>query len=94
MLPPLMTVERHFFTLTLAAQAMLTVTLISGMIYLHNFFAPEQIHKAIFLLSLGSFIRFITRTMEIPLAWKSGANLFDLGTILLTIGYFGSHVIS
>ena len=45
---PLMTVERHFFTLTLAAQAMLTVALVSGMIYLHNFFAPEQVHKAIF----------------------------------------------
>ncbi|WGE85522.1 cytochrome C assembly family protein [Actinobacillus equuli] len=95
MLPPLMTVERHFFTLTLAAQAMLTVTLISGMIYLHNFFAPEQIHKAIF-----SFIAWIVYTILLLGQWKfrwrgNRVLIYSiLGTILLTIGYFGSHVIS
>ncbi|WGE31967.1 cytochrome c biogenesis protein CcsA [Actinobacillus genomosp. 2] len=94
MLPPLMTVERHFFTLTLAAQALLTVTLISGMIYLHNFFAPEQIHKAIF-----SFLAWLVYNIQLLGQWKfrwrgNRVLIYSiLGTILLTVGYFGSHFI-
>ncbi len=93
-LPPLMTVERHFFTLTLAGQAMLTITLISGMIYLHNFFAPEQVHKAIF-----SFVAWIVYNIQLLGQWKfrwrgNKVLIYSiLGMILLTIGYFGSHFI-
>lgn len=92
MLPPLMTVERHFFTLTLAAQSMLTITLITGMIYLHNFFAPEQIHKAVF-----SFVAWIIYTVQLLGQWKfhwrgNRVLIYSiLGIMLLTIGYFGSH---
>lgn len=94
MLPPLMTVERHFFTLTLAAQALLTVTLVSGMIYLHNFFAPEQVHKAMF-----SFAAWIVYNMQLlgqwKLRWRGNRVLVYsiLGMLLLSIGYFGSHLI-
>lgn len=94
MLPPLMTVERHFFTLTLAAQALLTVTLVSGMIYLHNFFAPEQVHKAMF-----SFAAWIVYNIQLlgqwKLRWRGNRVLVYsiLGMLLLSIGYFGSHLI-
>lgn len=94
MLPPLMTVERHFFTLTLAAQIMLTLTLVTGMIYLHNFFAPEQVHKAIF-----SFVAWLVFCVQLLGQWKfrwRGNKVLIyaiLGTMLLTIGYFGSHFI-
>lgn len=93
MLPPLMSVERHFFTLTLAGQVMLTVALISGMIYLHNFFAPEQIHKAIF-----SFIAWVIYAVQLlgqwKLRWRGNRVIIysAFGIILLTIGYFGSHI--
>lgn len=93
MLPPLMSVERHFFTLTLAGQAMLSVALVSGMIYLHNFFAPEQIHKAIF-----SFLAWIIYAVQLLGQWKfrwRGNRVIiysALGIMLLTIGYFGSHL--
>ncbi|WP_150540266.1 cytochrome C assembly family protein [Actinobacillus vicugnae] len=93
-LPPLMSVERHFFTLTVAAQALLTIALVTGMIYLHNFFAPEQIHKAIF-----SFIAWLVYTVQLLGQWKfrwrgNRVLIYSvLGIILLTIGYFGSHVI-
>lgn len=93
-LPPLMTVERHFFTLTLTGQAMLTITLISGMIYLHNFFAPEQVHKAIF-----SFLAWMVYNIQLLGQWKfrwrgNRVLIYPIsGMILLTIGYFGSHFI-
>lgn len=92
MLPPLMTVERHFFTLTLAAQLLLTVTLVSGMFYLHNFFSPEQINKAIF-----SFIAWLIYAIQLLGQWKlhwrgKRVIIYSLsGMILLTIGYFGSR---
>lgn len=93
-LPPLMSVERHFFTLTLAAQAMLTLTLFSGVVYLHNFFEPEHIHKAIF-----SFLAWIVYNVQILGQWKlrwrgKRVLIYSIsGMMLLTIGYFGSRLI-
>lgn len=93
-LPPLMTVERHFFTLTLVAQLLLTLTLVTGMIYLHNFFAPEQIHKAIF-----SFIAWLVYNFLLLGQWKlhwrgNRVLIYSIsGMILLTIAYFGSRVV-
>ena len=93
-LPPLMSVERHFFTLTLAAQAMLTLTLFSGVVYLHNFFEPEHIHKAIF-----SFLAWIVYNIQLLGQWKlrwrgKRVLIYSIsGMILLTIGYFGSRLI-
>lgn len=93
-LPPLMAVERHFFMLTLAAQVMLTLTLISGMIYLHNFFAPEHIHKAIFS-SLAWVVYSIQLLGQWKLHWRGKRVLIYSisGIMLLTIGYFGSRFI-
>ncbi|MBF0784767.1 inner membrane protein YpjD [Muribacter muris] len=93
-LPPLMTVERHFFNLTLVAQGLLTIALISGMIYLHNFFAPEQIHKAIF-----SFMAWIVYNFLLLGQWKlhwrgNRVLIYSIsGMMLLTIAYFGSRVL-
>lgn len=94
MLPPLMTVERHFFTLTLSAQALLTVTLITGMIYLHNFFAPEQVHKAIFS-ALAWIVYAVLLLGQWKFRWRGNRVLIYSisGMILLTIGYFGSHLV-
>lgn len=92
-LPPLMTVERHFFTLTLSAQSLLTITLITGMFYLHNFFAPEQVHKAIF-----SVMAWIVYSIQLLGQWKlhwrgKRVLIYSIsGMILLTIGYFGSRI--
>lgn len=94
MLPPLMTVERHFFTLTLAAQVLLTVALITGMIYLHNFFAPEHIHKAIF-----SFIAWIVYSILLLGQWKlrwqgNRVLIYSIsGMMLLSFAYFGSRMV-
>ncbi|MGX2966664.1 cytochrome C assembly family protein [Ursidibacter sp. B-7004-1] len=93
-LPPLMTVNRHFFTLTLVAQLFLTLTLTSGMIYLQNFLAPEQIHKAIF-----SFIAWIVYSILLLGQWKlhwrgNRVLIYSIsGMMLLTFAYFGSRIV-
>lgn len=92
--PPLMTVERHFFTLTMVAQGLLTVALVTGMIYLHNFFAPEHIHKAIF-----SFIAWIVYNILLLGQWKlrwrgNRVLIYSIsGMILLSVAYFGSRMV-
>lgn len=91
-LPPLMTIERHLFTLTLAGEAMLTLALVSGMIYLHNFFAPEQVHKAVF-----SFLAWLVYAIQLLGQWKlhwrgKRVLIYSLsGMMLLVLGYFGSR---
>ncbi|MCK3655501.1 ABC transporter permease [Pasteurellaceae bacterium Macca] len=93
-LPPLMTVERHFFNLTLVAQVILTLTLVTGMIYLHNFFASEQIHKAIF-----SFLAWLVYAILLLGQWKlhwrgNRVLIYSIsGMMLLTIAYFGSRMV-
>lgn len=93
-LPALMTVERHFFNLTLVAQGLLTVALITGMIYLHNFFANEHIHKAIFS-SLAWLIYSILLLGQWKLRWRGNRVLiYSLsGMMLLTFAYFGSRMV-
>lgn len=93
-LPALMTVERHFFNLTLVAQGLLTIALITGMIYLHNFFAAEHIHKAIFS-SLAWLVYSVLLLGQWKLRWRGNRVLIYSisGMILLTFAYFGSRMV-
>lgn len=93
-LPALMTVERHFFNLTFVAQILLTVALITGMIYLHNFFANEHIHKAIFS-SLAWLVYSILLLGQWKLHWRGNRVLIYSvsGMMLLTFAYFGSRMV-
>ncbi|TCJ98393.1 ABC-type uncharacterized transport system permease subunit [Volucribacter psittacicida] len=91
-IPPLMTVERHFFRLMLSGEILLTLTLISGAIYLADFFAEKNIQKAIF--SLIAWLVFgILLIGHKTLYWRGKRVLIYTisGMILLTIAYFGSR---
>ncbi|TCP96846.1 ABC-type uncharacterized transport system permease subunit [Cricetibacter osteomyelitidis] len=91
-IPPLMTVERHFFRILLSAEILLTVTLISGALYLADFFAPQNIQKAIF-----SFLAWIVFGLVLighqKLYWRGKRVIIYTisGMILFTIAYFGSR---
>lgn len=93
-LPALMTVSRHFFNLTLVAQILLTLALVTGMIYLHNFFATEHIHKAIFS-SIAWLIYTVLLLGQWKLHWRGNRVLIYSisGMILLTFAYFGSRMV-
>ncbi|MDP8098621.1 cytochrome C assembly family protein [Pasteurella atlantica] len=92
-LPPLMTVERHLFSLTFIAQVLLTLTLITGIIYLPQVFSNNQIHKTVF-----SFMAWIIYAMLLFGQWKlhwrgKRVLIYSIsGMILLTVGYFGSRI--
>lgn len=91
-IPPLMTVERHFFALMLSGEILLTLTLISGAVYLADFFAEKNIQKAIF-----SFIAWLVFAILLlghkTLYWRGKRVLIYTisGMMLLTIAYFGSR---
>lgn len=92
-IPPLMTVERHFFRLLLTGEILLTIVLISGSYHLAKDFAPQDIQKAVF-----SFFAWIVFGMALVGHWKRhwrGKRVVTyaiVGMVLLTIAYFGSRV--
>ncbi len=87
-----MTVERHFFTLTLAAQAMLTLTLFSVVYCI----TPSRsiFIKQFFSFLLGLFIAFSYLDSGNYIGVENGCLFYSIsGMMLLTIGYFGSRLI-
>lgn len=76
--PPLMTVEKHFFRSLFSGQILLTLTLISGSIQLIDFFSAHNIPKAIFFIfSLVCFRHSVIWTLEIILARKKNDYLYN-----------------
>lgn len=93
-IPPLMTVERHFFRLLVAGEIFLTMTLISGIYHSLNAFTPENICKAAFSF-LGWFVFGIALFGHWQLNWRGKRMIIYAisGIILLTVAYFGSRLI-
>lgn len=94
MIPPLMKVEKQLFQLLILGELLLSITLISGSIYLPNFFSAEQIQKAIF-----SFIAWLVFAILLfghyKLHWRGKRVIIYTisGMILLTVAYFGSRLV-
>ena len=93
-IPPLMTVERHFFCLFAMGEVLLTLTLISGTYHVLQAVTLENLHKAIF-----SFLAWISLGIACFGHWRLGWRgkrmiIYAIsGIILLTIAYFGSRLI-
>ncbi|WP_261815940.1 cytochrome C assembly family protein [Vibrio gallicus] len=94
-LPPLMRIERQLFNILLMGNGLLTLTLISGPFFVHNFFSSEDIHKAVL-----SFIAWIVFSILLWGHYKQGwrgktVTWFSIvGAFLLTLAYFGSRFVS
>ncbi|AWX14002.1 ABC transporter permease [Mergibacter septicus] len=92
-LPPLMRVEKQFFGLVWLAESLLTFALVSGAIYLPEFFFADQIQKAVF-----SFVAWIVFAILLYghhlLHWRGKKLLIYMvsGMSLLTFAYFGSRL--
>ena len=94
MVPPLMTVERHFFRLLVSGEVLMTFTLISGTFHLVNAMTPDNIHKGLFSL-FGWIVFGIAILGYQRYRWRGKKMIIYTisGMILLTVAYFGSRLI-
>ncbi|WP_346796441.1 cytochrome c biogenesis protein CcsA [Halomonas sp. Bachu 37] len=93
-LPPLTTMERVLFELVWAGVLLLTLSIVSGFIFLDNLFAQHLAHKT--LLSLFAWIIFTTLLVgRYRFGWRGmRAVRWTLGGgILLALAYFGSKFV-
>lgn len=93
-LPPLMAVENILFKLLISGTVLLGLSLISGFAFLDNMFAREQAHKTVF--SLIAFAIFTSVLAGHKLwGWRGKPVIAStvVGTILLTLAYFGSRFV-
>lgn len=93
-LPPLMAVENILFKLLLVGNILLTLSLISGFMFLDDMFAKEQAHKTVLsLLSWGLYS--IILFGHLVFGWRGKLVIWStiIGGILLTLAYFGSRFV-
>lgn len=93
-LPPLMKVERQLFNIILLGNGLLTLTLLSGFVFLDDMFARGSAHKSIF-----SFIAWVIYSILLWGHYQKGwrgkkVTWFAItGATLLTLAYFGSRFV-
>ncbi|WP_340677896.1 cytochrome c biogenesis protein CcsA [Paraglaciecola sp.] len=93
-LPPLMAVESILFKLLLVGTVLLTLSLISGFMFLENMFAKEQAHKTVLSL-LAWLIYGVILFGHAKFGWRGKPVITAtiVGSILLTLSYFGSRFV-
>ncbi|EPN9528507.1 cytochrome C assembly family protein [Cronobacter malonaticus] len=93
-MPPLMGIERKMFHITQVGVVLLTLTLCTGLFYLHNMFSMENIDKAV-LSIVAWFVYIILLWGHYHEGWRGRRVVwFNVaGAALLTLAYFGSRVI-
>ena len=93
-LPPLLAVENILFKLLLVGTILLTLSLVSGFMFLDNMFAKEQAHKTVLsLLAWGLYS--IILMGHSAFGWRGKPIIWSTitGGILLTLAYFGSRFV-
>lgn len=92
--PPLQTMESMLFELIWAGMILLTLSILTGAIYIDNLFAQHLVHKTV--LSIAAWIIFATLLAgHHALGWRSNiAVRWTLGGFLvLMLAYFGSKLV-
>lgn len=93
-LPPLMEVEKHLFKLLVFGTALLTLSLLTGFIFLDDMFAQRQVHKTV--LSIIAWLVFagtLVAHAKLGIRGKNVVIATFIGTGLLTLAYFGSRIV-
>ncbi|MDO6687675.1 MULTISPECIES: inner membrane protein YpjD [unclassified Agarivorans] len=93
-MPSLMGIEKQLFTLIRVGLILLSISLLSGFVFLTDFFANGRGHKAIFSL-IAWFIYSALLWGHHYRGWrgKSVVILTVIGSILLSLAYFGSRFV-
>ncbi|MCS5937615.1 inner membrane protein YpjD [Klebsiella variicola subsp. variicola] len=93
-MPPLMSIERKMFHITQVGVVLLTLTLCSGLFYMHNLFSSENIDKAV-LSIIAWFVYIVLLWGHYHEGWRGRRVVWFsvAGAGLLTLAYFGSRVL-
>lgn len=93
-LPPLMMVERQLFKIIFIGNILLTITLITGVVYIEGALSAQNSHKTIL-----SFVAWVLYSVLLWGHYRQGwrgkkALWFSIaGTCVLTLAYFGSRFV-
>ncbi|CAD5283615.1 Chromosome partitioning protein ParB [Alteromonas sp. 38] len=93
-LPPLMLVEGILFKLLLVGTCLLSVSLLSGFVFLDDMFNKTYAHKTV-LSSAALVVYLILLVGQKLRGWRGRQVIFMtvLGVILLSLAYFGSKLV-
>jgi ABC-type uncharacterized transport system permease subunit len=94
LLPSLLTMEALLFQLITAGVSVLTISLGTGFLFLHNLFAQHLAHKTILsLLAWGIFCAILIGRKLYGWRGRVAVNWILAGFLLLLLGYFGSKFV-
>lgn len=93
-LPPLMQVEQNLYKLLVIGTGLLTLSLITGFVFLEDMFEQRQSHKTI-LTSLAwlLYVGILFSHKKYGLRDHTLIALTVAGSVLLTLAYFGSRIV-
>lgn len=93
-LPSLMSVEKTLFKILWIGTVLLSMSLLSGFVFLEDMFAQKQAHKTI--LSIIAWMLYVgILAAHHKFAWRGRGVVVAtiVGSVLLTLGYFGSRIV-
>lgn len=94
LLPSLQTMEMLLFQLITAGVLVLTVSLGTGFLFLHDLFAQHLAHKTVLsLLAWGIFCSILIGRQRYGWRGRVAVNWILAGFLLLLLGYFGSKFV-
>jgi ABC-type uncharacterized transport system permease subunit len=94
LLPSLQTMETLLFQMILAGVLVLSVSLGTGFLFLHDLFAQHLAHKTVLsLLAWGIFLAILIGRKKYGWRGKIAVNWILAGFVLLLLGYFGSKFV-
>lgn len=91
-----MMVERQLFKIILVGNSLLTVTLITGFIFIQDMLAQGKLHKAVLsLLAWGGVYSVLLWGGHYQRGWRGRRVVWFslIGAFLLTLAYFGSRFV-
>lgn len=93
-LPPLMTVEKQLYHLVIIGMALLSLSLITGFIFLDDMFVDGKGHKAILsMLAWAVYATMLWQHYTLGCKIRTAVIYTLSGAGLLTMGYFGARVV-
>ncbi|GKX54972.1 hypothetical protein SOASR030_10840 [Leminorella grimontii] len=93
-MPPLLSIERKMFHITQVGVILLTLTLLTGVVFLENLLGRDNVHKTV--LSTAAWVVYLVLLWgHFRKGWRGRKVVwFSMaGALLLTLGYFGSRFI-